>query len=160
MGLIGAFAEGLNNLLNTLGMPMIWVIVAVIFGIIEAVTLGLATIWFCGGALVAALLAMLGFSPGAQFGAFIVVSVVLLYFTRPIAKKQLNAKIFHTNSDALIGKTAVVISDIEPRETGQVRVDGKEWTAVSEDGNIRIAKGSEVIVKKIEGVKLVVEAQR
>ncbi len=136
--------------------PMIWVIVAIIFGIIEAFTLGLATIWFCGGAVVAALVAMIGAPFGVQFSLFLIVSIVLLYFTRPIAQKKLNAVVEKTNSDALIGKVGFVTKAIEPFSTGQVKIEGKVWTAISKDREATVKEDLKVIIEGIEGVKLVV----
>lgn len=136
--------------------PIIWVIVAVVFGVIEAVTMGLATIWFCGGAVVAALVAMIGAPLGVQFAMFFIVSIVLLYFTRPIAQRKLNLGVEKTNSNALIGKVGFVTETIGAFSTGQVKIDGKEWSAITENRELVIDKDLKVIVRDIEGVKLVV----
>ncbi|WP_312649047.1 NfeD family protein [Aminipila sp.] len=136
--------------------PVIWVIVAIVFGVIEAVTMGLTTIWFCGGAVVAALVAMVGAPLGVQFALFLIVSIVLLYFTRPIAQRKLNVAVEKTNSDALIGEIGFVTKTIEPFSTGQVKIEGKEWTAIAENRELLMDKDLKVIVRSIEGVKLVV----
>lgn len=137
--------------------PVIWVVVAIIFGIIEAFTMGLATIWFCGGAVVAALVAMIGAPIGVQFSLFLIVSIVLLYFTRPIAKRKLNSVVVKTNSDALIGRVGFVTKQIDPFSVGQVKIEGKEWTAIAENKEKEIKEGLKVVVCSIQGVKLVVE---
>ncbi len=139
-----------------IGWPGIWVIAAIIFGIIEAFTLGLATIWFCGGAVVAAILATIGAPIGVQFAMFFIISVTLLYFTRPIAQKKLNMKVQKTNADALIGKIGVVTEQIAPFSPGQVKIDGKEWTAICDVNHRTINAGERVRINKIEGVKLIV----
>nr|WP_315022285.1 NfeD family protein [uncultured Aminipila sp.] len=136
--------------------PVIWVVVAIVFGVIEALTMGLTTIWFCGGAVVAALVAMVGAPLGVQFALFLIVSIVLLYFTRPIAQRKLNVAVEKTNSDALIGKIGFVTETIEPFSTGQVKIQGKEWTAIAENRELIMDKDLKVIVRSIEGVKLVV----
>lgn len=136
--------------------PVIWVIVAIVFGVIEAFTMGLTTIWFCGGAVVAAIVAMIGAPLGVQFALFLIVSIVLLYFTRPIAQRKLNVAVEKTNSDALIGKIGFVTQAIEAFSTGQVKIEGKEWTAITENREIALDKGLKVIVRSIQGVKLVV----
>ncbi|WP_312353742.1 NfeD family protein [Aminipila sp.] len=136
--------------------PVIWVIIAIIFGIIEAVTMGLATIWFCGGAVAAALVAMIGAPVGVQFALFFIVSIVLLYFTRPIAQRKLNVSVEKTNSDALIGKIGFVTESINAFSMGQVKIEGKEWTAIAENRELVLDKGAKVTVCRIEGVKLVV----
>lgn len=136
--------------------PVIWVVVAIVFGIIEALTMGLTTIWFCGGAVVAALVAMVGAPLGVQFALFLIVSIVLLYFTRPIAQRKLNVAVERTNSDALIEQIGFVTETIEPFSTGQVKIQGKEWTAIAENREQVMEKDLKVIVRSIEGVKLVV----
>lgn len=137
--------------------PILWVIAAVVFGIIEGVTMGLTTIWFCGGAVAAALVAMIGAPVGVQFALFFIVSIVLLYFTRPLAQKKLNMKVEKTNSDALIGHVGFVTIPIPAFSTGQVKIQGKEWTAVAWDQERPIDVDTKVLVRSIEGVKLVVE---
>ncbi len=134
----------------------LWLAVAVFLGIVEALTMGLTTIWFCGGALVAGLLAYLGAPEIVQIVAFIAVSGVLLGFTRPIAKRKLNAEVKKTNSDALIGEIGIVTKDILPLEVGQVKIKGNVWSAVLEDGREPIPESRKVQVVKIEGVKLIV----
>lgn len=136
--------------------PVIWVIVAIVFGVIEALTMGLTTIWFCGGAVIAALVAMIGAPLGVQFALFFIVSIVLLYFTKPIVQRKLNVAVEKTNSDALIGKIGFVTNTIQAFSTGQVKIEGKEWTAITENREIALDKGLKVMVRNIEGVKLVV----
>ena len=69
-----------------------WIVLAIVFGAVELFTMGLVTIWFCGGALIAAIVAGMGLSPVIQIVVFFVVSAILLWFTRPIAQKMLNEK--------------------------------------------------------------------
>lgn len=133
-----------------------WIVLAIIFGVVELLTMGLVTIWFCGGALAAALVAGVGLSPVIQIVVFFVVSAILLWVTRPIAQKMLNAKTEKTNYEALLGCFAMVEKDIEPFKPGQVKLQGKEWTAICEDENMSIKTGEKVIVKDIQGVKLIV----
>ena len=133
----------------------IWFVVGGILAIIEAVTLGLVCIWFAGGAVGAAIAAMLGASPLVQIIVFLVVSAVLVAVTRPIAKKRFNNKTEKTNVDALIGQAGVVEERITPESPGQVKADGKVWRAVSESGEIE--KGSVVVIKSIKGVTIMVE---
>jgi membrane protein implicated in regulation of membrane protease activity len=139
----------------TLSAAVVWLIVAAVLAIIEALTMGLSTIWFAGGAAAAAIAAMLGCPFIAQFIIFLVVSILLLYFTRPLVKDKLKVGTTKTNADALVGKTATVTSDITATVPGQVKVSGMEWSAVSEDAE-PVAAGTSVIIKGIEGVKLIV----
>lgn len=139
----------------TLSIPVMWLIAAAILAIIEALTMGLSTIWFAGGALAAAIAAFIGAGVPVQIAVFVVVSGLLLYFTRPLVKKKLKVGDTKTNADALIGKTATVITDITAQSPGQVKVGGMEWSAVSADA-AEITSGETVTIQAIEGVKLVV----
>ena len=142
-------------------MEIIWLALTAVLLIIEIVTLGLTTIWFAAGALFAFFAALLGMNQGIQIGVFVVVSVVLLFFTRPLAVKYLNTKTIKTNTEALVGKTARVIVDINNlKSQGQVVINGLEWTARSSDDTIVFRTGDVVTVVGIEGVKLIVEGQK
>lgn len=139
----------------TVSAAILWIIAAAIFAIIEALTLGLVCIWFAGGAVGAAIAAMLGASPIVQVVVFLGVSIVLLALTRPIARKRLNEKTEKTNVDALIGQTGIVEEKITQYKTGQVKADGKVWTAACESGEID--EGTVVVIKSIKGVTVTVE---
>lgn len=139
----------------TVSAAILWIIAAAIFAIIEALTLGLVCIWFAGGAVGAAIAAMLGASPIVQVVVFLGVSIVLLALTRPIARKRLNDKTEKTNVDALIGQTGIVEEKITQYKTGQVKADGKVWTAACETGEID--EGTVVVIKSIKGVTITVE---
>lgn len=119
--------------------------------------MGLTTIWFAIGSLLAFLLSLTHVHPLVQFGVFLLSSVILLYYTRPLAKKYLKIGSHATNVDGFIGREGIVIKPIEKYNTGQVKVWGQVWTAVSESGEV-IPKDCRIRVKAVEGVKLVVEA--
>lgn len=140
----------------TLSFAVIWLIIAAVCGIIEALTMGLTTIWFTGGAIMAAVTAMAGLSLAVQIIVFLVVSIVLIYFTKPLAKKKLKVGSEKTNVDALVGRQALVTETIEPFCTGQAKVDGLVWSAVSKETQSTIKSGTTVIINGIEGVKLIV----
>ena len=135
----------------------IWLVVLVILLIIEMVTMGLTTIWFAGGALVALLANLIGLHEITQVILFFVVSVLLLALTRPVAIRYLNKDRIKTNAESLIGKTAVVIEEIDNlKAMGCVTVGGQEWTARCESDDCVIEKDSRVVIKAIQGVKLMV----
>lgn len=67
-----------------------WLVALVLFIAIEIATMGLTTIWFAGGALLAVLAAALGLPLTVQIVLFFIISFVLLYFTRPMAVKYFN----------------------------------------------------------------------
>ncbi|MCD8103462.1 MAG: NfeD family protein [Lachnospiraceae bacterium] len=136
----------------------IWLAVLVMMLLVEAITLGLTTIWFAGGALVAFLLAILQMDPIAQIAAFCAVSVLLLVFTRPAASRWLNRDRTRTNAQSLIGEMAVVTERIDNLAgTGQVQVHGQYWTARSAEQSQSIEKEKNVEIEEISGVKLIVK---
>lgn len=136
----------------------LWLIVMVLFLVVEAATVGLVCIWFAVGALAALIAALLGAEIWLQIVLFLVVSAVALYFTRPLAKKYINAKVEPTNADMVIGKECRVTEAIDNiAGTGAVYVDGKTWTARSESDEV-IPEGALVTAKSIDGVKLIVAA--
>ena len=142
-------------------MEIIWLALTAVLLIIEIVTLGLTTIWFAAGALFAFFAALLGMNQGIQIGVFVVVSVVLLFFTRPLAVKYLNTKTIKTNTEALVGKTARVIVEMTSSLVGsEMCIRDREWTARSSDDTIIFRTGDVVTVVGIEGVKLIVEGQK
>ena len=137
-------------------MIVIWLAVALVMLVIEALTVGLATIWFAAGALVALLAALLDFSIAVQIVLFLAVSICLLVFTRKIFVEKLKAGSEKTNVDALVGEKGVVISPIHPYEVGQVKVGRQVWSAVGKNPDETFAVDQLVKINAIEGVKLVV----
>ena len=136
---------------------IVWLAVAIVLLIVEIITLGLTTIWFAGGALVACVAAALQADFLVQVILFLVVSVVMLFFTRPVAMRYMNKNRTKTNSESLVGKEAVVLQEINNlKASGQVQLNGIEWTARAENMEDVIEKGAIVCIKKIEGVKLIV----
>ena len=104
--------------------PLIWLGILALLLVVEAITAGLTTIWFAGGALVAAIACYAGANLTVQILLFLCVSLVLLIFTRPLAMKYFNKETIQTNANSLIGKKAVVIQEIDNlAQTGQVRIN-------------------------------------
>jgi membrane protein implicated in regulation of membrane protease activity len=137
-------------------MYVIWAVAIVVFGVLEGMTAQLVSIWFVLGSIAGLISAICNVPIIAQVVIFIAVTVITLALTRPIVKKRLNTKVQKTNADRCIGQDAVVIEDIDNlAPTGQVKTDGKVWTARSSDQNV-IPKDSVVTVEKIDGVKLIV----
>lgn len=139
-------------------MLIFWLVLLILCIGIEVLTLGLTTIWFAGGALAAILAGLLNAPVFVQVLLFFVVSLVLLFFTRPIAVKYFNKDRVKTNVESMVGRQAIVTGEIDNvKATGQVTVNGQEWTARSWDDRVKIQKGEVVTVKAIHGVKLIVE---
>lgn len=136
--------------------PLIWLIALALFIVIEIITLGLATIWFACGALVAFIASLFDASIPVQFVLFTVVSLASLFTVRPYVARKFTSERTKTNYESLIGKTARVVEDINNREeTGAVFINGLEWTARSEDDSI-ICSGKFAVILEIRGVKLIV----
>lgn len=138
--------------------PILWLILVAVLLVTEAMTTALTTIWFAGGALVAAVASYLGADLVVQLILFFVVAVVLLIFTRPVAVKYLNKGVSKTNVNSLIGRNAVVTQAIDNlAQTGQVRINDIEWIARADvDGKV-IPKETIVEILEVTGVKLVVK---
>ena len=137
---------------------ILWLAAVAVLLVIEIATLGLTTIWFAGGALIAGIAAVAGAGSIVQFVIFLIVSLILLIFTRPVAVKYLNVNRTRTNAESLIGKEAVVTQTIENlKNQGQVIVGGIEWTARTDDNETVIEKDTVVEIERIEGVKLIVK---
>lgn len=147
--------------MTLMNMTMIWLVVLVLLVVIELLTMGLTTVWFAGGALAATLASLLGLPLAIQIILFLIVSGLLLFFTRPIAVKYFNKDRVRTNAESLVGRQAIVISEIDNLQgIGQVNVGGMEWSARTRDENITLPVGAVVIVLAIDGVKLIVEEKR
>ncbi len=136
-----------------------WLALVVVFILVEAISFGLTTIWFGGGALAAAAASFFTNVFVLQVLVFAVVTLVLVIITRPLALRKVNKKIVDTNINAIVGMTAVAESDISENEKGDVKVDGKLWTAVMDKGSMPVRRGDTVKVKAVEGVKLIVAAE-
>ena len=138
-------------------MLYFWLIAMIVFGLIEAASIGLTSIWFALGALVSMIVAALAGPVWLQVVLFILVSAACLAFVRPLAKTHLNNRKISTNADRAIGKIGVVkeqICNLEGR--GAVYIDGKLWTARSQTGE-DIDAEEQVEILSIEGVKLIVK---
>ena len=134
-----------------------WLALFVVLLVIEIITMGLTTIWFAAGALIAFVAGILGFGVTVQVVVFIVVSAVLLIMTRPLAVKYFNQERQKTNAESLIGQQALVIEDIDTLEAkGRVVIRGMEWAAKTDEPDGKIAKNTVVVVNGIQGVKLIV----
>ena len=134
-----------------------WLIAFVVLLIVEIFTMGLTTIWFAGGALLAWLAAMLGCGIGIQIVVFAAASIILLVLTRPYAVKYFNKDRVKTNAESLIGQYAVVVEDIDTlKALGRVEVQGLEWAAKTEEPDGKIEKDGVVIIREIRGVTLIV----
>lgn len=139
-------------------LMIFWLVLLIVAIVAEVLTLGLSSIWFAGGALVAILAAILQAPIWLQVVLFFLVSLLLLFFTRPIAVRYFNKDRVKTNVESMVGRQAVVISEIDNIQgIGQIALSGQEWSARSVDDRVKIPVGSIVDVVSISGVKLIVK---
>ncbi len=144
-----------------MSMTMFWLVVLVALVVIELLTMGLTTIWFAGGALVATIAAVFGAPLSVQIILFLVVSGVLIIFTRPLAVRYFNKDRVRTNAESLVGRQAIVISEIDNLQgIGQVNVGGMEWSARTRVDGVRLPVGTVTTILGINGVKLIVEERK
>lgn len=137
-------------------MTAFWTILIIGLIAIEASTTQLVCIWFAGGAFVALLLTLLGAGVWPQVISFVVISAILLIATKPLVAKIKNKTTLKTNTEALIGKKAIVLEEISNLNSkGTVKFHDVEWSARSRDDS-DISAGSQVLVEEISGVKLIV----
>ena len=140
--------------------PIMWLILLACFLVVEAITVGLTTIWFAGGALVAAIASGMGAGTLMQWLLFLIISLVLLIFTRPLAMRYMNKGVPKTNVNSLIGERAVVIQKINNLEqTGQVRINDIEWMARTSSDEVTIPEHAIVTIEDVQGVKLIVKEE-
>lgn len=154
-GLIGLCLKGGSTDMSTI----IWIVAIVIFGVAEAVTAGLTSIWFVLGSVAALIAAICNGPVWLQIALFFVVSIATLAATRPLVAKLMKKDIKPTNADRVLGGSARVTERIDNDvPTGAVYIDGKTWSARSSTGEI-IEPDAMVRVVRMEGVKLYVEKE-
>lgn len=135
-------------------MVWIWLGLVITLTLIEVLTTNLVTIWYIASALIALVLSFFIDNYLIQFSIFVIVGTILLFTTRDYLLKLVVKRKEKTNLDRVIGMTAIVTEEITKNKPGEVKVDGKKWTAIA---NKKIKVDSTVKVLEIEGVKLRVE---
>ncbi len=138
-------------------MWQIWLVISGICIILEIITVGFFIFWFAIGALFAMLVSFFTNNLIIQTCIFLITSTLLIFVTKPFIKKfAVNNSEIKTNIYSIIGKTGIVIKDINPEEgLGQVKIDGEVWSA-NANTTSNISKGTKVEVKNIKGVKVIV----
>ena len=140
-------------------MWTIWLIIAGIFFVGEIMTVGFLLFWFGFGSLVAMIVSFFTSNIIIQTYAFLIVSIILLFITKPFVNKFVNkTPTVITNAYNIIGKKAIVLEDIDPIQSkGLVKIGTETWSAESESDR-KILKDTEVEVTAIKGVKAVVRS--
>lgn len=135
---------------------IIWLALTVVFLITEAATVTVVSLWFAAGSLAAMVTALTGGGVTFQATVFLIISIVMLTALRPLVRKYVTPTLTPTNIDSVIGSVGIVTVQIDNiSATGQVKLNGMEWTARSTSGE-PIAAGTQVTVNRIEGVKVFV----
>lgn len=137
---------------------MFWLIAMIVFIVGEMITVGLTSIWFAAGALVALIIAAFGGGLLFQIVAFLLVSGILLWMTRSWAKQFINSRVQKTNVERVVGERACVterVSNLE--QTGRAVVLGQDWSIRAEDDKEIIEPGTLIEVVRVSGVKLIVK---
>lgn len=136
---------------------LLWIAAMVFFGILEAVTVNMVSVWFVGGSLAALIVQLLGGNHWLQLAAFLLVSAVLLAALRPFVKRFVSPKKIATNADMAIGREAYLTETVDNiRGTGALKLDGKEWSVRSAKDEV-LEAGTLVKIVHMQGVKLYVE---
>ena len=136
-----------------MAVRLIWIGVVVLFAVMEAATAALVSVWFALGAVAGLLACVFGFTVLQQIEAFVLVSALALAATRPLVRRYAAGGVTPTNADRVLGRVGRVTETVDD-EAGAVYVDGKTWSARTEEGPI--PPESHVLVERIEGVKLYV----
>jgi len=147
--------NGISDL--QISMIITWIVILIVAVIFEIATSDLVSIWFAIGALGSLACAALNLEIYIQFVVFAVISSILILVTRPLVKKLTSNTEIPTNADRLIGKIAEVTVDVPGFGKGEVTVEFQRWGAISLN-NQEFKTGSKVVIRKIEGNKLIVDA--
>ena len=151
--LMGVLLKGGSGDMTTI----IWIAAIIIFGVVEAVTAGLVSIWFVIGGVGGLITSILGGQIYLQVVVFFIMSIAALFVTRPLVRKWGTARATATNADRVLGSIGRVTEAIDNTiPQGEVYVDGKRWSARSEDGSV-IKPDTLVRITRMEGVRLFVE---
>lgn len=167
--LAGAVLVGIGALAGIIGLILrggdadmattIWIAAIIIFGVAEAATAGLTSIWFVLGGVAGLIAAVCGGPVWLQVGPFFAVSIAALAFTRPLVVKLMKKDIKPTNADRVLNNVGRVTERIDNAlPSGAVYIDGKTWTARSADGEV-IEPDAAVRILRMEGVKLIVQKE-
>lgn len=135
-------------------MFYLWATIVILLAIVEAMTINIVTIWYVISGLITIIVSFFTNNFLIQFGVFSLLGTGFLITTRPILKKFINTKSEKTNIDRIIGMNGIVTETIKKNQIGEVKVDGKRWSAISDK---KLEKNKQVKILEIVGVKLKVE---
>ncbi len=132
---------------------LFWLLLIILLIVVEVSTINLVSIWFIASGVISLLLSLFLDNLYIEFAVFVFLGLFFLLITRPIIKKYIDPKKVYTNLDRVIEMPGIVTQKIEKNKVGEVKVDGKRWSAIACE---EIEMNTEIIVEKIDGVKLIV----
>lgn len=133
---------------------ILWLIIIFILIVAEVSTVNLVSIWFIASGIVSLIISIFYDNFFVQFAVFVILGIMLLLTTRKFLEKLIKSREdTKTNLDRIFGSTAVVTEPLRKNEVGEVKVEGKKWSAISKES---LEVGEEVIIESIDGVKLIV----
>ena len=138
-------------------MVLTWLIIIIILSFLEAITVNVVSIWFIVSGIVAMLLSFFIEDLLIQFAVFVILGLILLLTTRKLVTRLLKTDNVKTNFDRIVGMTGIVTEKIEKNKLGEIKVDGKKWSA---EANETIEIGEIVKVLKINSTKVIVEKEK
>lgn len=138
-----------------MNLTLTWLIIFIFLIFVEIATVNLVSIWFAIGAIASCILSIYVDNLIIQLGCFVITSTICLILTKSIISKIKNHKITPTNLDRVIGDIGIVTKNIDEFNNGEVKVDGKTWTATSKE---TLKVGTKAKIVSINGVKLNVKS--
>ena len=133
---------------------IVWLLIILILAFVEVVTVNLVSIWFIASGIVSLIISIFYDNFFVQFAVFVILGIILLMTTRKFLEKLIKSREdTKTNLDRILGSTAVVTEPLTKNEVGEVKIEGKKWSAISKES---LEVGEEVIIESIDGVKLIV----
>ena len=133
-----------------------WLVLVIVLTVVELATTNLLSVWFVISGIVAMILSFFVDDVAIVSTVFAVLGILLLFTTRPLLKRYLPTQRVRTNADRIIGMYGIVTEEIKKNTVGEVKVDGKKWSAVS---STKIPVGTDVTIEAIDGVKVVVRKE-
>lgn len=133
-----------------------WLVLVIVLTVVELATTNLLSVWFVISGIVAMILSFFVDDVAIVSTVFAVLGILLLFTTRPLLKRYLPTQRVRTNADRIIGMHGIVTEEIKKNTVGEVKVDGKKWSAIS---STKIPVGTDVTIEAIDGVKVVVRKE-
>lgn len=141
-------------------LPWVWLGILIICIIIEAFTQSLTTIWAAIAAFPLIFLSRTSLSFSWQLLLFLIITVLLIVFTRPFALKHLKMGKYRSNINTLEGAEVLIVKAISKFEIGEAKAkNGVIWNAKSENDE-DIAENTICVIVSVNGNTLIVKEKK